>query len=275
MTVPIGFGALTCFILPTQLLKAEGQGLFNMYLEFLIRRSPSKLIGFLRDSKVAATIIFSVLHSCIMFGFLKKSSKCFWFSSFKIRETAPSEKEDKKCERIHGKLTCATYLSQVIKKTFSCELTTATLTFGIVTESIYLFSLLTNRNWSRRQNLRLDLPSLNFCRQFSFCVTNRRRFQSCSWRSLITVWWCFAWASTGSLRWGFAMTLDDSFWLIEFTFSIFSVGLIAQRTIQSSKTVQFHLCYQAWGIFSTPGLSSSRWQSPTQLSRFTIACNIT
>lgn len=120
MPLPISLSSLACFILPAHILKAEGQGLFNMYLEFLIRRLPSKLIISIRESKFAAAIIFSALHSCIMFGFLKKSSKNFWFSSFKIRDETSLNKKDSKCERIHGQLTCFRYLSQVIKN-LPCE----------------------------------------------------------------------------------------------------------------------------------------------------------
>lgn len=121
MGIPVSISSVICFMLPAHIMKAEGQGLFNMYLEFLIRRWPSKLIAFMRESKVTATIIFSVLHSCIMFGFLKKSSKCFWFSSFKVRDENVPNESNNKCRHIHGESSCDKYLNQVIK-TLSCEL---------------------------------------------------------------------------------------------------------------------------------------------------------
>lgn len=112
MTIPVGLGSLLCFILPPHILKAEGQGLFNMYLEFLIRRSRSKLIVFLRNSTLASTAIFSVLHSIIMFGFLKNCTKNFWFTSICIKPVSEDDGQNR-CKRIHEKLTCREYLQQV------------------------------------------------------------------------------------------------------------------------------------------------------------------
>lgn len=115
MTIPVSLGCLLCFILPPQIFKAEGQGLFNMYLEFLIRRSRFKSIESMRNSKLAATAIFSVLHSIIMFGFLKNSTKNFWVTSFSIKPANPEGDDDdqNRCQRIHGKSTCRKYFFQV------------------------------------------------------------------------------------------------------------------------------------------------------------------
>lgn len=84
-----------------------------MYLEFLIRRSRFKWIQLLRESKVGATAMFSVLHACVMLGFLKKSSKNFWFTSLKIIENADLDDKTNKCKHIHGSLSCSEHFRQV------------------------------------------------------------------------------------------------------------------------------------------------------------------
>lgn len=94
--------------MPPHLLKVEGQGLYNMYVEFLIRRSRSRAVIFLRESTAAATLLFSILHTCVMYGFVKKSSSNFWFSSFQINAKATS-----KCDQVHGSLSCSEYIKKV------------------------------------------------------------------------------------------------------------------------------------------------------------------
>lgn len=101
-------GGLFCFLMPPHLLKVEGQGLYNMYVEFLIRRSRSTAVILLRESTAAATLMFSILHTCVMYGFVKKSSSNFWFSSFKLNTEAKS-----KCDQVHGSLSCSEYLKKV------------------------------------------------------------------------------------------------------------------------------------------------------------------
>lgn len=111
MVLPAGIGCLFSCIIPHHILRVEGQGLFNMYIEFLIRRSRSKWMTLLRESKVAATLMFGVFHTCILYGFLKTSSRMFWVTSYRINEKELDEKS--KCECIHGKLTCIDYWKQV------------------------------------------------------------------------------------------------------------------------------------------------------------------
>lgn len=112
MTAPIALSSLLCFILPPHILRVEGQGLFNMYLEFLIRRSRSKLIASLRNSKPAATAIFSVLNSLVMLGFLKNSSKKFWFTSFVMKPTNEGD-DHNRCQRLHENSACREYFRKV------------------------------------------------------------------------------------------------------------------------------------------------------------------
>lgn len=97
-------------ILPKHVFKVKGQGLFNIYVEFLIRRSKLKPVILLRESKAAATLMFSVLHTCVMYGFMKKSSKNFWFSSLKMSDRVDCKD---KCEMIHGKLSCGKFFKNV------------------------------------------------------------------------------------------------------------------------------------------------------------------
>lgn len=113
MTLPVAIGGSLCFLLPPHLLRVEGQGLFNMYLEFLIKRSRFKSIQVITKSRLAATVMFSVLHTIVIFGFLKTSSNKFWFTSVKIKEINRSSDKENKCRNIHGSLTCRKYLGQV------------------------------------------------------------------------------------------------------------------------------------------------------------------
>lgn len=140
------FGGLMCFIMPPHLLKVEGQGLYNMYVEFLIRRASTNWIKFLRESKVAATLIFSVLHTFVMYGFLRKSSNNFWFSSFKFENESSLESEDK-CKCVHSKMTCFEYLKKVRKK---YELKLMQICFA---NNFFNYLI---RNWRKRQSLLLD-----------------------------------------------------------------------------------------------------------------------
>lgn len=118
LTAPAAIGASFSLILPRHIFKVKGQGLFNIYMEFLIRRSKLPTIIFLRESIIAATLMFSVLHSCIMFGILKACSTNFWFSTFKVNK-GNQNFNDHKCQKIHGKSSCSSYLISVRRITNS------------------------------------------------------------------------------------------------------------------------------------------------------------
>lgn len=117
--LPTGVGSLFCFLLPKHILKVEGQGMFNFYIDFLIRRAKSNWITYLRESKVSATIIFGILNAFIITGMLKKSTVTFWFTSvtqLKSKNVGEENTENThKCKIIHGDVKCSDYFKHVSK----------------------------------------------------------------------------------------------------------------------------------------------------------------
>lgn len=113
--LPVSIGTVFCFTLPPSILRIEGQGLLNIYIEFIIRQSSSKWVESLRKSKVCGTVLFSVLHACVMFGFLKKACRSFWFSSLKVHDATESSDgvNNQKCRQIHGDVPCVGHFKQV------------------------------------------------------------------------------------------------------------------------------------------------------------------
>lgn len=107
---PVAAGFLLCFIVPPHVFRVEGQGLFNFYIEFLIRRARSNWIIYIRESKVGATFLFGILHACVTYGFVTKSSRKFWFTTFQVDKN----EELHNCKRVHGDLTCLEYFKQVL-----------------------------------------------------------------------------------------------------------------------------------------------------------------
>ncbi|KFB52253.1 AGAP000191-PA-like protein [Anopheles sinensis] len=78
--VPSLAGGITVQHLPRHIVRAQGIGLFNMYLEFLIRRARSPLMASLRTSRLYATIVFALLSSCIMAARQFLHVDRFWFA---------------------------------------------------------------------------------------------------------------------------------------------------------------------------------------------------
>uniref|UniRef100_A0A182QKN1 Transmembrane protein 135 N-terminal domain-containing protein n=1 Tax=Anopheles farauti TaxID=69004 RepID=A0A182QKN1_9DIPT len=78
--VPSLAGGLTAQYLPRHIVRAQGIGLFNMYIEFLIRRAHSPLVACLRTSRLAATVLFAVLSAAIMVARQYLQLERFWFA---------------------------------------------------------------------------------------------------------------------------------------------------------------------------------------------------
>lgn len=110
VVLPVFIGTLFTYFLPRSILKTESVGLFNIYLEFLIRRSKSSLVQKIRKSKILATLIFSFLNTFIMCGMFKENCPNLWFSKFYYKQ---NDTEKNPCECVHGNLTCHNYLSKV------------------------------------------------------------------------------------------------------------------------------------------------------------------
>lgn len=113
--LPTAVGSSFCFLLPQHILKVEGQGMFNFYIDFLLRRAKSNWIIFLRESKVSATLIFSILNAFIVAGMMKKSTVSFWFASPAIgKENNENEiTAENSCSLVHGDVKCAVFLRRV------------------------------------------------------------------------------------------------------------------------------------------------------------------
>jgi ribosomal protein S18 len=113
VTFPGFIGSSFFFLVPSHIFRVEGQGMWNFYLEFLIRRAKSKWISSLRESKIGATVMFSLLNACVMFGFVRKASKNFWFTSLRIEEKADKNNNEKRCDCVHRNLSCVNYWKKV------------------------------------------------------------------------------------------------------------------------------------------------------------------
>uniref|UniRef100_A0A182MVF1 Transmembrane protein 135 N-terminal domain-containing protein n=1 Tax=Anopheles culicifacies TaxID=139723 RepID=A0A182MVF1_9DIPT len=78
--IPSLAGGLTAQYLPRHIVRAQGIGLFNMYIEFLIRRARTPLVGYLRNSRLCATAIFALLSAGIMAARQCVQLERFWFA---------------------------------------------------------------------------------------------------------------------------------------------------------------------------------------------------
>jgi hypothetical protein len=111
---PVALGSSFCFLLPKHVLKVEGQGMFNFYIDFLIRRVKNKWFSCLRNSKVSATLFFSILNAFVITGMLKKSSVNFWFTSVTpLGDINENVMNENKCKLIHGDSKCSEFFKNV------------------------------------------------------------------------------------------------------------------------------------------------------------------
>uniref|UniRef100_A0A182R7I0 Transmembrane protein 135 N-terminal domain-containing protein n=1 Tax=Anopheles funestus TaxID=62324 RepID=A0A182R7I0_ANOFN len=78
--IPSLAGGLTAKYLPRHIVRAQGIGLFNMYIEFLIRRARSPAATYLRNSRLHATAIFALLSAGIMAARQCLQLERFWFA---------------------------------------------------------------------------------------------------------------------------------------------------------------------------------------------------
>jgi hypothetical protein len=118
--VPASLGAAFCWLLPEKNLHIDGLGLFNMYIEFVIKQSKNKFIEWCRNSKVGGTAFYALMNSAILYFLFKLRSKRFWFTSVDNQSEIDmngniDEKFDKKC--VHGNWKCSEYLKKEMKQT--------------------------------------------------------------------------------------------------------------------------------------------------------------
>lgn len=94
--------------------------MFNFYIDFLIRRARNSWIRFLRESRMSATVIFSILNAFILTGMMKKSTVSFWFASAPCVKNESDENSNVRendtndsCKLIHGDIKCSDFIQSV------------------------------------------------------------------------------------------------------------------------------------------------------------------
>lgn len=111
MSLPAFLGLCFSYFLPESILKPETVGMFNIYLEFLIRSSRLKSIEYLRNSRPIGIILFSMLNCTIMCSMLKVKLPNFWLSKFTWKNK--NDPTTDVCQQIHPNSKCHTYFLKV------------------------------------------------------------------------------------------------------------------------------------------------------------------
>lgn len=119
--LPASIGGVFCYLLPKKFLHIEGLGIFNMYLEFVIRQSKTNLVISIRESRIIATLLYSMLNGVVMHGIYKVKSNRFWFinTSFKRNEITDDSGSSNKSEssenirKCYHNNSCENFIKQV------------------------------------------------------------------------------------------------------------------------------------------------------------------
>ncbi|GAB0097663.1 hypothetical protein DMENIID0001_133280 [Sergentomyia squamirostris] len=88
--VPCVAGSMFCYFLPPNIREMQSIGGFNMFLEFLIRTSKSKLVQKLKKSTLFAIFMFQVFGAAIAYVYKKSNIRKFWFFGVPIPTDANS-----------------------------------------------------------------------------------------------------------------------------------------------------------------------------------------
>uniref|UniRef100_A0AAG5DR93 Transmembrane protein 135 N-terminal domain-containing protein n=1 Tax=Anopheles atroparvus TaxID=41427 RepID=A0AAG5DR93_ANOAO len=117
--IPSLAGGITVQHLPPHIVRAQGIGLFNMYLEFLIRRARSPLMASLRTSRPCATGVFALLSAGIMAARQYLHVDRFWFARTypDVASGTPS-----RCQHGSGtnqvEVSCQKHITREVLKSF-------------------------------------------------------------------------------------------------------------------------------------------------------------
>jgi hypothetical protein len=111
LRLPIFLGSFFNNLLPTSIQRAEAIGLFNIYLEYLIKSSENGIVQKLKKSVTSGTVIFAIFNAIIMCAMLKVRCPNFWFTKYKY---CNEDDQTSTCRKIHSNLTCLSYLNQVL-----------------------------------------------------------------------------------------------------------------------------------------------------------------
>ncbi|XP_065083906.1 uncharacterized protein LOC135706267 [Ochlerotatus camptorhynchus] len=116
--IPSFLGACTCKYLPRPIVHAQGIGLFNMYIEFLIRRLRGKTTEVLRASRLAGTLLFSMFSAAMLPALEYLQINRFWFASiYRKRNDDDGTRNNQLCSH-HPNRTCSEHVTMQVKKSF-------------------------------------------------------------------------------------------------------------------------------------------------------------
>nr|XP_029733908.1 uncharacterized protein LOC109427542 [Aedes albopictus] len=117
--IPSFLGGCTCMFLPRTIVHAQGIGLFNMYIEFLIRRLRGKTAEALRLSKLAGTLFFSIFSAAMLPALEYLQINRFWFANIYRKPSADTNEEvQPNCCPHHPKRSCVQHVTAQVKKSF-------------------------------------------------------------------------------------------------------------------------------------------------------------
>ncbi|XP_039439066.1 uncharacterized protein LOC120420166 [Culex pipiens pallens] len=119
--IPSFLGACTCMFLPRPIVRAQGVGLLNMYVEFLIRRVRGRTAETLRTSRLIGTIVFGVFSAAMMGALQYLQIDRVWFANvYKESVTHNNNIEDCKtryCSH-HPTKPCWQHILIQVKRSF-------------------------------------------------------------------------------------------------------------------------------------------------------------
>ncbi|XP_058834232.1 uncharacterized protein LOC131691672 [Topomyia yanbarensis] len=125
--IPSMLGACTCMWLPRSIVRTQGIGLFNMYIEFLIKRSRSSTIAAMRNSRLAGTLLFCILSAAMMPTQQYLQVNRFWFATIhkdveQDLNNNSMEAEKGQCKHHPGR-SCLQHIFGQVKRSFYFGLT--------------------------------------------------------------------------------------------------------------------------------------------------------
>ncbi|XP_052872384.1 uncharacterized protein LOC128277845 [Anopheles cruzii] len=116
--IPSLAGGITVNYLPQHIVRTQGIGLFNMYIEFLIRRARSPFIVKMRNSKMFATVCFMILSSGIMAARQLLQLDRFWFASVDGANGHSHRENNTNGTRLLPSISCQRNLLYEVKQSF-------------------------------------------------------------------------------------------------------------------------------------------------------------
>ncbi|XP_058445003.1 uncharacterized protein LOC131426353 [Malaya genurostris] len=115
-------GACTCMWLPPSIVRAQGIGLFNMYIEFLIKRTRGHTMEALRNSRIVGTLLFCAFSAAMMPALQYLQVGRVWFATIHrdaaIDLNSTSTENGKRLCRHHPAQSCGQHIAEQVMKSF-------------------------------------------------------------------------------------------------------------------------------------------------------------